>query len=117
MATASFGCSFVAVLQLLTADTYQSKAMKFLAIGVLVYVLLTQVARADPVCPGLYCKPGSKVGCYITAEECRCFCVEDQDPCDYVRESFPSACRAPEALQCYTEAFAPCKCRCGTSPP
>lgn len=46
---------------------------RLLSVGLLVLAMLTVVA-SDPECPLINCVAGSRVGCLITKERCRCFC-------------------------------------------
>ncbi|KAK8786261.1 hypothetical protein V5799_023961 [Amblyomma americanum] len=94
---------------------YFSAAMKLLAFGVLMCAFLAEAAE-DPACPALFCQLDAKVGCYLTADQCRCFCVTDEEPCFYLRDKFSPECHAPDGLHCSAE-FGSCKCRCGPPPP
>ncbi|KAL3195449.1 hypothetical protein MRX96_045672 [Rhipicephalus microplus] len=83
---------------------------RLLSVGLLVLAMLTVVA-SDPECPLINCVAGSRVGCLITKERCRCFCVQDQDPCQYVKLNYGSTCAPNERISCTLDDNT-CKCQC-----
>uniref|UniRef100_A0A6M2CH98 Putative conserved secreted protein midgut overexpressed n=1 Tax=Rhipicephalus microplus TaxID=6941 RepID=A0A6M2CH98_RHIMP len=84
---------------------------RLLSVGLLVLAMLTVVA-SDPECPLINCVAGSRVGCLITKERCRCFCVQEQDPCQYVKLNYGSTCAPNERISCTLDDNT-CKCQCG----
>ncbi|KAL3195448.1 hypothetical protein MRX96_045671, partial [Rhipicephalus microplus] len=65
----------------------------------------------DPECPLINCVSGWNAGCLITKDQCQCFCVEKESPCEFIAENFQSSCTPDQFIDCNPDV-SPCMCRC-----
>ncbi|KAL3195447.1 hypothetical protein MRX96_045671 [Rhipicephalus microplus] len=85
--------------------------MKFLALGALFCCCLALTNSQDPECPLTNCLPGWRAGCLITAVDCQCFCVKNENPCQFIVRNFQGSCASNQFIDCNPDV-SPCLCRC-----